>query len=184
MNPSAAELVAAIDRARAQTVFLLPNNSNVILAAEQAAELSDKDVRVIRTGSIPAGLAAIVAFEAWRDADDNAAAIEDAVATVGAGSVTIASKDAQMNGLAIRKGDYLGLVDEEPVAQGDSFDDVSSAVVERLLAEPRGIVTLLKGSDEPDVAALVAALGERHPDVEVEVHEGGQPHYSLLIAAE
>ena len=120
------------DRPRAApTVFVLPNNSNVILAAEQAAELSDKDVRVIRTDSIPAGLAAIVAFEAWRDADENAAAIEDAVAAVGAGAVTIASKDAQLNGLAIRKGDYLGLVDGEPVAQGDSFDDVAAAVVER-----------------------------------------------------
>jgi DAK2 domain fusion protein YloV len=184
MNPSAAELLAAIDRARAPTVFVLPNNSNVILAAEQAAGLSDKDVRVVRTDSIPAGLAAIVAFETWRDADENEAAIEEAVASVGAGVVTIASKDAQLNGLTIHKGNYLGLAGGEPVAQGERFDDVAGLVVDRLLAEPRGIVTLLKGADEPDVTALLAALTERHPDVEVEVHEGGQPHYALLIAAE
>jgi len=184
MNPSAAELVAAIDRARAPTVFVLPNNSNVILAAEQAAKLSHKDVRVIRTDSIPAGLAAIVAFEGWRDADANVASMEEALASVSTGAVTIASKDAQRNGMAIHKGNFLGLAGNEPVAQGESFDEVALAVLERLLAEPRDFMTLLTGSDPPDVTKLVAALKQQHPDLELEVHEGGQPHYPLLISAE
>jgi DAK2 domain fusion protein YloV len=184
MNPSAAELVAAIERARARSVFLLPNNSNVILAAEQAAALSQKDVRVVRTDSIPAGLAALVAFEAWRDADDNLVAMEEAVASLSTGAVTIASKDANLNGIAIRKGNFLGLAGGEPVAQGKDFDEVAHVVFEQLLAEPRGFVTLLTGSDKPDVTNLVAALQQQHPDLELEVHEGGQPHYPLLVSVE
>jgi len=184
MNPSAAELVAAIDRARAPSVFVLPNNSNVILAAEQAAELSAKDVHVVRTNSIPAGLAAIVAFDGSRTAETNATSMEEALASVATGSVTIASKDAQLDGFAIRKGNFLGLAGGEPVAQGEEFEEVARAVFERLLAEPRGFVTLLTGEHGPDVTKLVAALKDEHPELELEVHEGGQPHYPLLVSAE
>ena len=184
LNPSAAELVAAIDRSDARSVIVLPNNSNVILAAEQAADLTDKDVRIVRTDSIPAGLAAIVAFEGSRDLAANAAAMEEAVAAVVTGAVTVASKDAQLNGLAIRKGNYLALANGEPVAQGESFDEVSAAMFEALLVEPRTYVTVLKGGDGPDVTALISELEELHPDLELEVHEGGQPHYALLVSAE
>ena len=79
---------------------------------------------------------------------------------------------------------FSGLADGEPVAQGTDFDEVAHAVFERLLAEPRGFVTLLTGSDSPDVTGLVAALEREHPDLELEVHEGGQPHYPLLVSAE
>jgi dihydroxyacetone kinase-like predicted kinase len=184
MNPSAAELVAAIEQTQAPSVFVLPNNSNVILAAEQAARLSSKEVRVIRTDSIPAGLAALVAFDASKDADANAAAMEEALASVATGAVTIASKDAQLNGVAIREGNFLGLAGGEPVAQGKNFDEVARAVFERLLAEPRSYATLLTGADPPDLAELVEALERDHPELELEVHEGGQPHYPLLISAE
>jgi dihydroxyacetone kinase-like predicted kinase len=98
--------------------------------------------------------------------------------------VTIASRDAELNGLAIRKGHFLGLADGEPVAEGESFDDVAGAVVERLLAEPRGLLTLLTGADEPDLRALLERIGAEHPQVELEVHGGGQPHYPLLLSAE
>jgi DAK2 domain fusion protein YloV len=184
MNPSAAELVAAVERTHASSVLLLPNNSNVLLAAEQAATLSGKDVRVIRTESIQAGLAAVVAFDASRGVDENAAEMTSAVESVGTGAVTVASKDAQLNGLTIRKGAFLGLVEGEPVAQAESFDEVAHEVVRRLLEEPRSIVTLLTGSNPSDITTLVGALEQEHPGVELEVHEGGQPHYALLIAAE
>jgi dihydroxyacetone kinase-like predicted kinase len=184
MNPSAADLVAAIGRTRADSAILLPNNSNVVLAAEQAAALSEKNVRVIRTDSIPAGLAAMVAFDPTRDVEANVEEMEEAVATVATGAVTIASKDAQLNGLAVQKGNFLGLADGEPVAQGTDFDEVARAVVDRLLLQPRGVMTLLTGSDEPDVGALVAELEAKHPDLELEVHPGGQPLYPLLLSAE
>jgi dihydroxyacetone kinase-like predicted kinase len=184
MYPSAADLVEAIGRARSDEVILLPNNSNVVLAAEQAAELAEKSVRVIRTDSIPAGLAAMVAFDGSRTADENAAEMEEAVAAVATGAVTVASKDAQLNGLAVQKGNFLGLADGEPVAQGEDFDAVAQAVIDRLLAEPRGVMTLLTGADEPDVQPLVAALEQQHPSLELEVHQGGQPLYPLLLSAE
>ena len=184
MNPAAADLVAAIQRAHADEVIVLPNNSNVILAAEQAAKLTEKRVRVIRTDSIPAGLAAMVAFDPARDAEANVADMEEVLASVATGAVTIASKDAQLNGLRISKGNFLGLAEGAPVAQGESFDEVATAVVERLLAEPRGVMTLLTGAEEPDLTPLIAGVEARHPDVELEVHEGGQPHYPLLLSAE
>jgi fatty acid kinase len=110
--------------------------------------------------------------------------MDEALAAVATGAVTIASKDAQLNGVAIRKGNFLGLAGGEPVAQGKDFDEVAHAVFEHLLAEPRSFVTLLTGSNSPDVSELVAALEQDHPELELEVHEGGQPHYPLLISAE
>jgi len=105
----------------------------------------------------------------------------DAVAT---GEVTVASRDAELNGFSVHKGSWLGLAQGEPVAEGQSFEEVAEAVVERLLAEPRGVVMLLKGADEPELDELVARIAARHPDVELDVQAGGQPHYPLLISAE
>jgi fatty acid kinase len=184
MNPSAADLLGAVDAADADELVLLPNNSNVLLAAEQAASLSAKVVRVVSTESLPEGLAAMVAFDPSRDAGENAEQMEQAIASVVTGEVTVASKDAQLDGLEIRKGNFLGLAEGEAVAQGEDFDTVARAVVDRLLAEPRGVMTLLTGAGEPNVEALVAELEVEHPDVELEVHEGGQPHYPLLLSAE
>jgi uncharacterized protein len=184
MNPSAADLVAAISRAHADSVVILPNDSNVVLSAEQAASLAGRDVRVVHTESIPEGLAAMVAFDPSRGVDENVAEMDEAVAAVVTGSVTIASKDAKLNGVTITKGSFLGLAEGKAISSGDSFDTVARAVVEQLLAEPRGVLTLLTGADEPNVEALVAALEVEHPDVELEVHEGGQPHYPLLLSAE
>jgi dihydroxyacetone kinase-like predicted kinase len=89
-----------------------------------------------------------------------------------------------VNGLEVAKGAYLGLVGDEPVAGGTSFDPVAASVVERLLAEPRDVLTLLTGAEEPELGALLARLAERHPEIELEVHPGGQPHYPLLLSAE
>jgi dihydroxyacetone kinase-like predicted kinase len=184
MNPSTAELVAAIERAPGETVVVLPNNSNVVLAAEQAAANAGKAARVVPTESLPAGLAAMVAFDPTRDAGENAAEMADVVSTVATGEVTVASRDVELNGLAIRAGAYLGLAGGEPIAGGADFGEVASEVVERLLAEPRGVLTLLTGEDEPDLDPLLRRLQEEHPDVEVDVQHGGQPHYPLLLGAE
>jgi fatty acid kinase len=184
MNPSSAELVAAIERAGAPGVIVLPNNPNVVLTARQAVALVDAEAHVVTTESIPAGLAAMVAFAPGADLETNRAEMESAAAAVATGAVTVASRDAQLNGMAIRRGNFLGLADGEPVAQGSSFDEVARAVVERLLAEPRENLTLLTGEGEHDVSALVEGVEQGHPSVALEVHEGGQPHYPLLIAAE
>jgi dihydroxyacetone kinase-like predicted kinase len=98
--------------------------------------------------------------------------------------VTVASRDVELNGVAVERGQWLGLAEGEPVAGGDRFDDVATAVLERLLQEPRGVLTLLTGEDAPVLDALLGHLRESHPDLELDVHEGGQPHYALLLAAE
>jgi dihydroxyacetone kinase-like predicted kinase len=126
----------------------------------------------------------MVAFDAERGAEKNAAEMREAVDAVATGEVTIASRDVQMNGLAIRKGAWLGLAGGEAVAGGDDFDEVAGAVVERLLAEPRGVLTLLTGEDRPGLEALLELIAKGHPEVELDVQEGGQPHYPLLLSAE
>jgi hypothetical protein len=184
MNPATADFVAAIEGADAGEVVLLPNNKNVIMAAEQAADHSSKVVRVVPTTSLQAGLAALVAFDPTADAATNSAALTEVAGELATGAVTVASRDVHLDGLEIRKGAWLGLANGEPVAGGGVFDDVVRSVLERMLAEPRGILTLLTGDDAPALDGLLSELALTHPDLELEVHEGGQPHYPLLLAAE
>lgn len=184
MNPSAPELVAAIESVAGPEVIVLPNHSNGILGAEQAARLAEKPVEVVRSDSIQAGLAAMVVFDGHRPAAVNADAMRAALESVAAGAVTTASPDADLNRVAVRKGAYVGLVEGEPVAAGASFDEVAAAVADRLLAEPRDVLTLLTGADEPPLESLLARLAERYPQVEFDVQIGGQPHDPLLLSAE
>jgi uncharacterized protein len=184
MNPSTADLVAAIEAAPGEEVLVLPNNSNVLLSAEQAAGLSSRPARVVPATTIPAGLAAMVGFDPERTAQENAEEMAEIVGGVATGEVTVASRNAELDGLAIEAGQYLGLADGEPVLAGESFDEVTRAVLERLLDEPRGVLTLLTGADEPKLDNVLAWLQEHHPELELDVHSGGQPHYPLLLSAE
>ena len=184
MNPTTPDHVAANEGADAGEIVLLPNNKNVIMAAEQAADHSSKVVRVVPTTSLQAGLAALVAFDPSADAATNSAALAEVAGELATGAVTVASRDVHLDGLEIHKGAWLGLANGEPVAGGGAFDDVVRSVLERMLAEPRGILTLLTGDDAPVLDGLLSELARTHPDLELEVHEGGQPHYPLLLAAE
>ena len=184
MNPSVGELAERVAAGRANAVIVLPNNSNVVAAAENAAEHAGVEAHVLPTRSIQEGLSAMVVFDPARSADENVADMQGALSAVATGEVTTASRDAQLNGLSIRAGDYLGLADGSPVATGPDFDEVAAAVTERLLAEPRGVLTLLTGEEAPQLEALLARLGQQHPDLEVDVQQGGQPHYPLLLSAE
>jgi dihydroxyacetone kinase-like predicted kinase len=165
-------------------VILLPNNSNVIGAAEQAASMTRANVHVVPTRSIQEGLSAAVAFDPTAPADANIAGMQAAVAAVVTGEVTVAVRDAKLNGLLVRRGDYLGLAAGEAVAGGPDFDEVALAVAERLLDEPRDVLTLLTGEVRPDLATLVRRLEAAHPELELDLQDGGQPHYPLLLAAE
>ena len=184
MNPSTQDILDAIEAAPAPEVVVLPNNSNVVMSAEQAARLASKPVRVVRTESIPAGLAALVVYDSGRSAEANVAEMHEALEALATGAVTVASRDAEVDGVAVREGEFLGLVDDTAVAAGGSFDEVAQAVLGQLLAEPRDVLTLLTGAEAPGLNGLRAWVGEQHPDLEVEVQEGGQPHYPLLISAE
>jgi dihydroxyacetone kinase-like predicted kinase len=184
MNPPAADLVAAVEATAAEEVVLLPNNSNVVLTAEQAATLASHPVRVVATSSLQEGLAALVAFNPDRSAEENAAEMRKAAEAVATGEVTTASRAAEIDGLTVREGDYLGLLDGRAVAAGQSFAEVAQKVAEGLLAEPRDVLTLLAGDGAPQLNGLVDELAAGHPELEIELHDGGQPHYQLLLAAE
>jgi hypothetical protein len=184
MNPSAQELLEAIEASAAPEAVVLPNNPNVAMAAEQAARLASKPVRVVRTDTIQAGLAAMVAYDAGRSAEANVAEMHGALEAVATGEVTVASRDAEIDGIGVARGAYLGLVDGKAVAAGASFDEVARAVLDGLLAEPHDVLTLLTGEGAPPLNGLLAYVEERHPGLEVELQEGGQPHYPLLLSAE
>ena len=184
MNPSTSDILAAIEATPATEVLVLPNNGNVILAAQQAVEHATKPARVIPSRSVQAGLAAIVRYLPSLPAAENEAAMTEALEQVATGEVTVASRDVELDGLSVRKGAYLGLAQGQAVASSPDLHEVAAAVAERLLSNGAGVLTILTGADEPRLDRLLSRLAERHPDVEIDVHEGGQPHYPLLLAAE
>ena len=184
MNPSTEELLEAVESTRAQEAVVLANNDNVVLAARQAARLAEIPVHVVPTSSLQAGLGAMLAYDPLADAEQNAAAMEETAAGIATGAVTIASRAVSVDGLNVERGAYLGLAGGEPVAGGTSFDAVAGSVVDRLLAEPRDVMTFITGEDEPELGPLLARVAEHHPELELEVHPGGQPHYPLLLSAE
>jgi uncharacterized protein len=184
MNPSVGDLSAELDPSFAHEAILLPNNGNVVESARQAAEHARLNTLVVPTRSMQEGLSALVAFDPNESAETNAAAMTEALESVVTGEVTTASRTAKFNGLSITAGEFLGLAGDEPVASGAEFDEVANAVVERLLGEPRSVLTLLTGAGAPELDGLLGGIRERHPDLEVEVQPGGQPHYQLLLSAE
>jgi dihydroxyacetone kinase-like predicted kinase len=184
MNPSTADLLAAVDATAADEVVLLPNNANVVMAAEQAARVAGKPVQVVPTESIPAGLAALIAFLGERSAEENASAMREALDGLVTGELALASRDASIDGVPVREGEFLALLDGEAVAASAGFDEVARALIARLLAEPRDVLTLLRGEGAPSLNGLLEQLAKQYPELELDVHEGGQPHYPLLLSAE
>ena len=138
-------------------MVVLANNDNVVLAARQAARLAQVPVQVVPSSSLQAGLGSMLAYDSAADAETNAAAMEDTAAGVATGAVTIASRDVSVDGLRIERGAYVGLADGEPVAGGTSFETVATAVVDRLLGEPRDVLTFITGEDEPELGTAPRA---------------------------
>jgi DAK2 domain fusion protein YloV len=184
MSPSTAELLAAIEALPEPEVIVLPNNKNVTPVAEQAAGASGKSVRVVATRTIQAGLGALVAFEPGRPVAENEADMRRAAAAVRSGAVARASRSATIGGLEVEQGQFLGLIEGEPVTSGPVLEPVAREVVERLLGEASDVLTVLIGEGVEAGGELVEAVRDAHPDLEVEVHKGGQPRYLLLFAVE
>jgi uncharacterized protein len=184
MNPSTADIAAAIESLPESGVIVLPNSKNVVMAAEQAAEAVDKEVRVVPTHTLQAGLGALVAYDPQRPVDENAAAMKEAAAAVRSGGVARASRSASIGPVEVEQGQFLGLVEGEPVTAGPELAPVAREVVERLLQADAEVLTILLGEEAGDTDALVDRIRVAHPELEVEVHEGSQPHYLLLFGAE
>jgi uncharacterized protein len=180
LNPSTYELLAGIHDAPAEEVVVLPNSPNVVMAAERAAELSEKHVRVVPSRSMQAGLAAAVALDPTRGAAENAEAMSEALAHVRTGAVTGAARDDAAAAPRFHRGDAVGFVDEELVAWGDVEKTLEAVLAE--LSREAELVTLIEGDGAPLAGEQVAGLA---PDgVELEYSRGGQPAYWWLIAAE
>ena len=184
MNPSTAEIAAAIESLLDSGAIVLSNSKNVVMAAERAADSVDKDVRVVPTHTLQAGLGALVAYDAKRPVDENAVAMTEAAAAVRSGGVARASRNASIGPVDVEQGQFLGLVEGEPVSAGPTLDPVAREVVDRLLGEDPEVLTILLVEEAGDTDALVDAIRTAHPELEVEVHDGGQPHYLLLFGAE
>jgi uncharacterized protein len=184
MNPSAADIVAAVDAVPTDDVLVLPNNSNVILTAEQAAALSEKNVRILPSRSVQAGLAAMIGFVPSASLEENEKTMRVELDAATTGEVTVAVRDTALDGVEIHEGAYLGLVDDVAVASSPDLDVVIHAVVERVLDGGKEFLTILTGEGAPQPDGLVAAVMQHHPGIEVEVHEGGQAHYPLLFVAQ
>ncbi len=186
MNPSAEEIMNAVCSAEAPEVVILPNNKNIVMAAEQVASLAKKPVAVLRTHSMQVGLSAMVGFDPERSLDDNVAEMSGIVDEVLSGEVTRAVRDCVVDDVDVREGAFIGLAEGKLVASGDDFFEVAREVTARLLVGERELVTALIGEgDEAESAReVIERLREKFGDAEFEVHEGGQPLYPLLLAAE
>jgi dihydroxyacetone kinase-like predicted kinase len=186
MNPSIEQLLQAIEDARADEVLMLPNNSNIILAAEQAQALAEKAVRVIHTKTVPQGVSALLAYNYGADLDSNARAMERSAQEVRTGEVTTAVRDVSVNGLQVQEGQIIGLVDGDLVVAGEDLDAIVLDVLRKMDAEDAEILTLYCGESVSEESAqeLAARIEASFPQAEVEIVEGGQPHYHYILSAE
>ncbi|UTR10920.1 DAK2 domain-containing protein [Evansella sp. LMS18] len=186
MNPSTEDFVKAIEESNSEKIVLLPNNGNIIMAAEQAASVSDKDVVVVPSKSVPQGLAALLTFNPAAELDDNEEEMKEALSTVKTGEVTYAVRDTSISGVEIKKGDFMGIVEKDIVSTDSDVQAVAKELLGKMVDEDSEIITIIRGEDrtEEDADELAAYLEEQYKDVEVEVHEGNQPLYSYIISVE
>jgi len=188
MNPSIESINKAIRKVNARNVFVLPNNPNILLAARQAAQLTERNVKVIPTKTIIEGISAALAFSDDVSADDNAEQMGDAMDNVLSGSVTYAVRDSQVNGSKIAQGDIIGLLGGEIAEIGAGVDDVTLKLLRRMMEKKGGdaIVTLFygEGMDEANAKAIIDLTAREYPRGEFTVQYGGQPLYYYLISVE
>ncbi len=183
MNPSIGVIVDALDAVPADEVIVLPNNGNVLLAAERAVELTGKPARVVATRTIQEGLEAMNVYDPGLSAAENEAAMLEAIDGLATGEVTRASRDASLDGVEVRSGAWIGLVNGEVVVCDDDLLAAVDSVVDRLLGDGQDVLTILLGEEPLDGDMLHRRIAERHPGVDAEIKPGGQPHYPLLLAS-
>jgi len=186
MNPSIQDLAKAADATNARNVIILPNNTNIILAAQQASELTRRHVIVLPTKSVPMGISAALAFDPEASPEDNEAAMKEAAEAVHTASVTYAVRDTNYDGQEIHEGDIMAMIDNKLSVLGNDVSQVCKDVTEKMVHEDDSLITIYYGADtaRSDAEALQGALAERYADCDVELQQGGQPLYYYLIAVE
>ena len=186
MNPSTQDIIDSIKKSGAKKAIVMPNNGNIIMAAKQAAEVSDIPVGIVPTKTISQGLTAMLSFDPDDSLDDNVANMTDALDTVVSGEVTKANRDTQINEVEIHQDDYLGIIDGEIKVAETDIITAASSMIEKMLDEDSEIVTVMFGRDsnKKEAQKLIDAVKEKHDDLEFELHDGGQPVYNFLISVE
>lgn len=186
MNPSVDDLLNAVNQVPAECVFILPNNGNVIFAANQAAELSGKDVRVIPTKNVAMGIAAAIAFQNDLEPDENVRRMDEASQHVKTAMVTYAIRDSEYNGIQIKQGDIIGLHNGQIEFSGSSIHDVVMDMMKSIITDEDELITVYYGADvsEADAEAISADIEKSYDFCDVECHNGGQPLYYYLISVE
>jgi DAK2 domain fusion protein YloV len=187
MNPSTEDMLNAIDKVNADTIFILPNNKNIILAANQAASLTEgKNVVVIPTKTVPQGITSIINFVPDASVDDNVAAMNEAIALVRTGQVTYAVRDTVIDDKEIKQGDYMGIGDSGILSVGEDLKNVTISMIDEMVDDEISLVSIYYGSDvsEEEANAISEEVLKKHSDIDVEVQSGGQPIYYYVVSAE
>ena len=186
MNPSTQDIVDAISKTKKDKVIILPNNKNIFLAADQAAEVCDVDAVVVPSKTIAQGMAAMLGFSKDADLEENKEAMTDELDTVISGQVTIAVRDTTIEGREIKKDDYMGIVDGNIVVTNPDRKEAAIEMVKAMLDEDSEVVTIIYGEDgnKEEAEAIETAVSELDEDLEIEIHEGNQPVYPYLISVE
>lgn len=185
MNPSTEDFVKAIDKINSDTIFVFPNNSNIIMAANQAKEISDKNVIVIPTKDIPSALVGLMAIDVAATPEENEQNILDAISCVTSAEITYAVRDTTSGDKQIKEGEVIGISGKEILANGAEIEEVTLETIDSLSKDAE-IITLFYGEDvtEEQATALMEHVAEKYPDVDVEIYEGGQPLYYYFISVE
>ncbi len=187
MNPSTDDMLNAIQKAHAENVFILPNNKNIILTANQAKDLTkDCNVHVIPTRTIPQGITAVVNFIPDNSPEDNASAMAEEIKYVKSGEVTYAVRDTKIDGIEIKSGDIMGIGDEGIMSVGPDVSDVVMDMLSKLTDEDSELISIYNGEDfsDEDAEALRERISEAYPDIDIEVNHGGQPVYYVILSVE
>lgn len=187
MNPSTADILAAVDQVNAETIFILPNNKNIILAANQAAELTaEKDLLVIPTKTIPQGITAVINFVPEMESDDNEENMINEIKNVRTGEVTYAVRDTVIDDKEIRKGDFMGIGDTGILAVGEEICKVAEDTINGMMSDDSELISIYYGSDikEAEAEEFRTRIAARFPDCDVELQYGGQPIYYYIMSVE
>lgn len=186
MNPSTEDILKAIEATRGENVIILPNNSNIILAAEQSKELSDRNVYVLTTKTIPEGIAALLAFDDNKEIDENMKNMEDSIKDVLTGQVTYAVRDTEIEDKKIKKDDIIGLANGDIVSNGKDINEVGNHLIEKMMTEDTSIITIFYGKEMAKEKAeeLAGSLEKIYEDTDIEIVYGGQPLYYYIFSLE
>lgn len=187
MNPSTEDMLNAIDRVRAKTIYIFPNNKNIVLAANQARDLTeDKEIVVVPTKTVPQGITAMISYVPEKSSGENQEAMTEAISKVRTGQITYAVRDTRIDDKEIHEGDIMGIGDHGILAVGSSREEVAEATVDAMMTDDAEVISIYYGADtsEEKAESLAASVEEKYPDCEVELSRGGQPIYYYIISVE